>query len=129
MNVELEMKDFVKDFNGQSNKNEIFYRYNIDGVLVWFDQYIDSGHIYAVTVRTPDWIRENFQFYVYDGSQHDYYYPEFVEINTKHERLSVDQVDGYMNGLAYAQKLAQAIMEIFDTGKHMELYKLHHAEM
>ena len=104
----------------------VFYRYNIEGILVWFEQHMESGHIYTVTVRTLDWIKEDFQFYIQDGSQHDYYYPEFVEINTNHKRLTVEQVDGYVNGLMYVKRIAEAIMEIFNNGEHMELYKLHH---
>ena len=122
MKAVLELK---KERDGES----IFYRYNVEGTLVWFEQYMESGHIYAVGVSTLDWIAENFQFYVQDGSQHDYYYPEFVEINTNHERLSVDQVDGYVNILMYVKKIAEAIMDIFASGEHMELYKLHHQKM
>ena len=122
MKAVLELK---KERVGES----IFYRYKIEGNLVWFEQRIDSGHIYGVTVRTLDWIRENFQFYVQDGSQHDHYYPESVEINTNHERLTVDQVERYINGLLYAQKIARAIMDIFESSEHMGLYKLHHPEM
>ena len=122
MKAVLELK---KERVGES----VFYRYNIEGNSVWFEQYIDNGHIYSVTVRTLDWIRENFQFYVHDGSQHDYYYPELVEINIKNESLGVNQVDGYVNGLLYAKQIAGAIMDIFKSGEHMELYKLHHTDM
>ena len=121
MKAVLELK---KERVGES----VFYRYNIEGNLVWFEQYIDNGHIYGVTVRTPDWIRENFQFYVQDGSQHDYYYPEFVEISTNNKSLTVDQVEGYVNSLLYAKNIAEAIMDIFKSGEHMELYKKLHKE-
>lgn len=107
----------------------IFYRYNIEGTLVWFEQYMENGHIYTVAVRTLDWIQDNFQFYVQDGSQHNYYYPKFVEIDTKHERLTVEQVDRYINGLMYVRKIAEAIMGIFESEEHMELYKMHHKDM
>ena len=117
--------ELTKERAGES----VFYRYNIEGNLVWFEQYIDSGHIYSVTVRALDWIAENFRFYVQDGSRHDYYYPEFVEINTRQEWLTADQVEGYVNGLMYAKEIAEAIMDIFKRGEHMELYKLHHQEM
>lgn len=104
----------------------IFYRYNIDGTLVWFEQYKNSGHIYTVSVRPGDEINDDFRFYVQDGSRYDYYYPEFVEIHTNHERLNVDQVDDYVNGILYAKEVAKVIMEIFDNGMHKELYvKLH----
>lgn len=122
MKAVLELK---KERVGES----VFYRYNIEGNLVWFEQYVGNGHIYTVNVRTLDWIREDFQFYVQDGSQHDYYYPKFVEIGTYHERLTVDQVEGYINGLLYAQKIAKAIMDIFNSDEHIGLYKLYHQEM
>ena len=122
MKAVLELK---KERGGES----VFYRYNIEGTLVWFEQYMENGHIYTVNVCALDWIEENFHFYVHDGSRHDYYYPELVEINTNHERLTVDQVDGYVNGLMYVKRIAEAIMDIFDSGEHMELYKLHHPEM
>ena len=122
MKAVLELK---KEIVGE----RVFYRYNIEGTLVWFDQYVEDGHIYTVAVRTLDWIKENFQFYVQDGSQHDYYYPEFVEINTCHERLAVDQVERYVSGLMYAKQVAEAIMDIFNSDEHMGLYKAHHTEM
>lgn len=101
---------------------EIFYRYNVNGTLVWFSQYTESGNIYTVSVSAADDIKEDFRFYVVDGSQHEYYYPEFVEINTNHERLTVDKVDEYISGLMYAKNVAMAIMEIFESGEHKELY-------
>lgn len=113
----------------KENEDNIFYRYNIDGTLVWFDQYCNSGHIYTVYVRPGDEITEEFEFYVQGSSRVAYDYPEFIEINTNHERLTVDQVDGYVSGLMYAKKIAEAIMDIFKSGEHIELYKMHHTEM
>ena len=101
----------VLELKKERTDESVFYRYNIEGNLVWFEQYMDSGNIYTVAVRTLDWIDEHFQFYVQDGSQHDYYYPEFVEINLKHKSLTVDQVDGYVNCLVYAKRIAEAIMK------------------
>ena len=119
----------VLELKKEKVDESIFYRYNVEGTLVWFEQYVANGHIYTVTVRTLDWIGENFQFYVQDGSMHEHYYPEFVEINISHKELTVGQIDGYVNGLMYAKKVAQAIMDIFESGEHIELYKLHHNEM
>lgn len=119
----------VLELKKERNDGSVFYRYNAEGTLVWFDQYVENGHIYTVAVRALDWIAENFTFYVQDGSRRDYYYPEFVEINTQHERLTVDQVEGYVNGLMYVKQVAEAIMGIFENGEHMELYKLHHKDM
>lgn len=119
----------VLELKKERTDGSVFYRYNIEGTLVWFEQYMENGHIYTVTVRTLDWIKENFRFYVQDGSMHDHYYPEFVEINISNKELTVGQVDGYVNGLMYVKKVAEAIMDIFNSGEHMELYKSHHTEM
>lgn len=109
--------------------DSIFYRYNIDGTQVWFEQYQSNGHIYTVTVRPGDEIKGDFSFYAQDGSRTEHYYPEFVEINTNHETLTVDQVDEYISKLSYAKKIAEAIMDIFDYGEHIELYNRLHKEM
>lgn len=107
------------------DEGDIFYRYNIDGTLVWFSQYQSNGHIYMVSVR-PNEELENIEFYVQDGSNHDVYYPEWVEISACHEKLTVDSVDGYINELKYAKETAKAIMGIFENGVHKECYeKLH----
>lgn len=111
------------------DEGDIFHRYNIDGTQVWFVQYQDSGNIYTVSVRAGDEIKEDFRFYVQDGSHNERYYPEYIEINTNHERLTIGQVDDYVSGLLYAKKIAKAIMELFENGEHIELYKLHHKEM
>ncbi len=117
----------VLELKKERGKDSIFYRYNIDGTLVWFEQYY-NGHIYFVSVRPSDEI-EDVEFYVNDGSSHDIYYPEWVEINIHHERLTVDQIDGYIIGLQYAKRVAEAIMNIFDNGEHMELYESCHKKM
>ena len=113
----------------KEREDSIFYRYNIYGTLVWFEQYKENGHIYTVAVTPGDTIKEEVAFYVHDGSRHDYYYPEFVEISVHHKELTVGQVDGYVSCLVYAKMVAEAIMEIFESDEHIELYKLHHKEM
>ena len=111
----------------KEREDSIFYKYNIYGTLVWFEQHKENGHIYTVSVASGDTIKEECAFYVQDGSRTDYYYPVFVEINTHHKELTVDQVDGYVSALVYAKMVAKAIMEIFESGEHKELYdKFHH---
>ena len=107
------------------DEGDIFYRYNIDGTLVWFSQHQSNGHIYTVTVR-PNEELENIEFYVQDDSYCDVYYPKWVEISTHHETLNVDSVDDYINELRYAKETAQAIMDIFESGVHKEHYDKFH---
>lgn len=118
----------ILELKKERDEGSIFYRYNIDGTLVWFEQYQDSGHIYMVTIGLGDEVEEDFGFYVCDGSQNDHYYPEYIEICTIHKRLTVDQVDEYVNELLYIQKIAKAIMEIFELDEHKKLYEHFHKE-
>lgn len=112
----------------KTREDSIFYRYNIDGTLVWFEQYKENGHIYTVSVTSGDEIKERFRFYVQDGAHTEHYYPVFVKIETNHEGLTVDQVDGYVSDLVYAKMVAKAIMEIFESGEHKDLYEQFHKE-
>lgn len=121
MKAILEFKDEQKD--------STFYKYNIDGTLVWFDQHADSGHIFTVLVASSAKLADMFKFYVKDGSRSKYYYPICVEIIANSEALTIDQVDWYVSKLVYAKMVAEAIMEIFESDEHIKLYKLHHTEM
>jgi hypothetical protein len=113
----------------KEREDSVFYRYNICGTLVWFDQYRDSGHIYTVSVSAADEINKCVKFYVQDGSRNDYYYPTFVEIDTRSKTLTVDQVDEYAGAIVCAKMVANAIMNIFESGEHKEYYNSHHKEM
>lgn len=105
----------------------IFYRYNVDGVLVWFAQYSD-GDIYSVSIR-PNEELQSIDFYIHDGSAREVYYPEWVEISTCHEKLNVDSVDDYVEKLKYAKKVAMVIEDIFNRGVHKECYEEFHKEV
>ena len=113
----------------EQKQNCIFYRYNIDDTLVWFEQYQNSGNIYMVYVRPGGDIETDFQFNVKGCSEDDYYYPKFVEIHTYHEILNVDQTDEYINKLKHAKSVVEAIMQIFENGVHKELYESLHNKM
>jgi hypothetical protein len=111
----------ILELTKERDEGDIFYRYNIDGTLVWFSQYQQNGNIYTVSVR-PSKKLEDFEFYVQDDSRKEKYYPEYVEINTSHERLTVEQIDGYVSALKYAKEIAEAIIGIFESGVHKECY-------
>ena len=121
MKVILELK--------KERDDSIFYRYDICGTRVWFEQYRDSGHIYTASVDADNETDKYVRFYVQDGSRNDYYYPTHVEIDTRSKTLTVDQVDEYASKLVYAKMVAKAIMSIFENGEHKECYNSHHKEM
>jgi hypothetical protein len=109
--------------------DSIFYRYNIDGTLVWFEQYKENGHIYIVWVQTCADLKDDFDFYLQDGSWDENCYPSHVEVNIHHRKLTVEQIDEYISGLLCAKRVAGAIMEIFERSEHKELYESFHAKM
>ena len=116
----------ILELKKERDEGSIFYRYNISGTQVWFEQYQDSGNIYMTHVRLNDELAEDFKFYVQDHSYNEEYYPESIEINTNHERMTVDHVEGYIDRLRAAKEAAIAIMEIFESGIHKELYEHYH---
>ena len=115
----------VLELKKTRDEGDIFYRYNVNGTLVWFSQYQDSGHIYSVIVR-PSVELEGIKFYVQDGSMHDVFYPEWVEISVEHARLNVDQVDEHISKLKFAKEVAEVIENIFNCPEHIDLYKEFH---
>ena len=110
-----------------NREGDIFYRYNISDTIVWFEQYQNSGHIYTVSVR-PSVELEGIKFYVQDGSKHEVYYPEWVEIDVEHTELNADQVDEYISKLKLAKEVAKVIEDIFNCPEHIDLYKEFHKQ-
>ena len=115
----------VLELKKASDRNDIFYRYNVSGTLVWFSQNQQNGCIYSVCVR-PSRELDCMAFYVQDGSRHNVYYPEWVEISVDHTRLNADQVDEYISKLKFAKEVAKAIEDIFNSPEHIDLYKEFH---
>lgn len=111
----------VLELTKTRDEGDIFYRYNIDGTLVWFSQYQSNGHIYIVAVRPNDEL-EGIKFYVQDGSSYEVYYPQYVKIDVSHEEFNVDSIDDYIEKLKYAKEVAKAIEDIFNSGVHKECY-------
>lgn len=101
--------------------NEIFYRYEIDGAIIWFGQCKKTGNIYTVGVTLPEKIKNFFEVYIRDDSCSDIYYPLYAEIRV-HETLAMDDVDAYIKNLEYVKDLCEAIMSIFSMEKHKSLY-------
>lgn len=115
LNIVCELK---KPFDDELNDKETFYRYNIDGVCVWFTQRTDSGNIYSVGIRVNERLSD-IEFYIEDGSRHDNYYPENVYIYV-HKRLFIEQMDDYIELLKYAKEMSEAIMSIFSLEEHIK---------
>lgn len=115
----------VLELKKAGDRNDIFYRYNVSGTLVWFSQNQNNGCIYSVSVRLSREL-DGMEFYVQDGSRHDVYYPEWVEISVDHTRLNTDQVDEHISKLKFAKEVAKVIENIFESPEHKGLYEEFH---
>jgi hypothetical protein len=104
-------------------ENEIFYRYEVDGAVVWFAQDKMSGNIYTVGITPPEKLKNIFEMYIREDSQNDSYYPMFIEIRV-HETLALDDVDAYIEKLEYAKELCHAIMSIFQNNDNFPHWNL-----
>jgi hypothetical protein len=121
MNIELEMKDFVTEWNSEINKNEIFYRYNIDGNLVWFSQMQDSGNIYSVSVRLNKNLTKYFEVWVRCDDD-ILFYPNDITIEINHAYIKQEDVDRIVSDIHYIDRLCDMIMSIFKMKEHYDLW-------
>lgn len=107
------------------DEGDIFYRYDIDGTKVWFEQYQSNGHICSVSIR-PNEELEDFDFYVDDNFEDCY--PMGVYVHIGNTRLTMEQVDEFVGKVQYAKQVIQAVEGIFESGIHRECYEKHHKE-
>lgn len=121
MKIVLEMKQFCKDFHGQINKDDMFYKYNIDGNLIWFSQNQSNGNIYTVYVRLRECLDENFDVWVH-CEDNRLFYPDDVIIEVNHLRLKQVEVEKIVSDINYINKLCDMIMSIFKSEEHYALW-------
>ena len=124
MNIMLEMKQFCKDFHGNLDKEDMFYKYNIDGNLIWFSQNQNNGNIYTVYVRLKECIDEYFDVWVH-CEDNKLFYPYNVIIEVNHLRIKPSEVEEVVHGMNYVNKLCHMIMSIFKLEEHYSLWSKH----
>lgn len=118
----------ILELTKENEGDDIFYRYNIDGTKVWFMQQQDNGNIYTVSIRPGDEFDDIVEFYMQDDYHSDVYYPLGIEICTR-QRLTLKQMDEYIDLMQHTKEVATAIMNIFESGIHKECYDKFHKEM
>lgn len=125
MDIKLETKQFTEHWSGEVDYNEVFYRYNIDGNLVWFSQMQDSGNIYSISVKLGDDIDKYFKVWVRCDDD-TIFYPDDIEIDIKHSCLKMEEVGRMVVNIHYIDKLCELIMLIFKKDEHYGLWCKHH---
>lgn len=127
MNIELETKQFMERWTGEIDNNEVFYRYNIDGNLVWFTQMQDSGNIYSVSVKLNDSPDKYFKVWV-KCDDNKIFYPNDIEIEMKHSYIKPEDIGRVISDMHYIDNLCNMIMMIFKLYEHHSLWYEHHKD-
>ena len=128
MEIILETKQFILDLDGKPDENELFYRYNIDGNLVWFSQEQRSGNIYSVSVRLTEDLEECFDVWVHHDNDWLSFYPNDITIVIKRAKIKIEDIDKVVANMHYINKLCDVIMSIFKTKEHYALWYKHHKD-
>lgn len=106
----------VLEFNKSNENDSIFYRYNVGGAKVWFDQHIKTGHIYTVYVSLPDSLKE-FQVYV-ECDADKLFFPIKVHMQSNCLRGESDDLLKYAEQLIQLKAIMDAINAMFASGSH-----------
>lgn len=101
-----------------------FYRYDIDGTKVWFDQYIDTGHIYAVYVKLNPKYFSGYSIYV---ECTDECFPIDIRISMDHQDFHIDNVKDIIAQLSMLTNIAETIDALFKDSEHHDLWVAKHA--
>ena len=125
MEIKLETKQPTEDWRGGIDENDVFYRYNIDGNLIWFSQKQDNGNIYSVSVALKNISNKYFDVWV-KCDDNKIFYPNNIEIEMKHSHFETEDVSRIVADIHYVDKLCNMIMSIFKTEEHYDLWYEHH---
>ena len=126
MEIILETKQSILDLDGKPDENELFYRYNIDGNLVWFAQEQKSGNIYSVSVRLTEDLEEYFDVWVSHNDSRLLFYPNDITIVIKRAKIKTEDIGKVITNINYINRLCDMIMSIFKTKEHYDLWYEHH---
>lgn len=121
MEIKLETKQPVIDLDGKPDENDVFYRYNIDGNLVWFSQVQDRGNIYSVSVRLTENLNEYFDVWVSRNNDMPFY-PNDITIEIKRTKIKTEDVGRVVANIHYVNNLCDMIMSIFKMEEHYGLW-------
>ena len=127
MEIILETKQYIKNWDNTIDKNDVFYRYNINGNLVWFSQHQDNGNIYSVNVRLNDYLNEYFNIWVL-CDDNKLFYPNDITIEMKHSNIKQEDVSRIVSDINYINRVCDMIMSIFKTKEHYALWYKHHKD-
>ena len=122
MDIRLELRKVIYEPNEST-----FYRYNIDGNLVWFSQGYE-GNIYAVYIRLNENITKYFDVWVH-CEDNRLFYPDDITIEIRHSRINQNEVGRVVSDINYINRLCDKVMSIFRMEEHYALWYEHHKDI
>lgn len=122
MDIRLELRKVIYEPNEST-----FYRYNIDGNLVWFSQGYE-GNIYVVYIRLNENITKYFDVWVH-CEDNRLFYPDDITIEIRHSRINQNEVSRVVSDINYINRLCDKVMSIFRMEEHYDLWYKHHKDI
>ena len=102
-----------------------FYRYDIDGTKVWFEQHLDTGHIYAVYVSLNSTYFSGYDIYV-ECDANELFYPIDIKISMNHREFHIDNVKRIISQLSMLANIVETIDALFKDSEHHDLWVAKH---
>lgn len=102
-----------------------FYRYDIDGTKVWFEQHLDTGHIYAVYVSLNPTYFSGYDIYV-ECDANELFYPVDIKISMNHREFHIDNVKRIISQLSMLANIVETIDALFKDSEHHDLWVAKH---
>lgn len=125
MDIRLELRKVITEPYAST-----FYRYNINGNLVWFDQDQREGNIYAVYIRLNEDFGINKYFDVWIHCEDNrLFYPDDITIEIKSSRIKQEDVGRIVSDINYISRLCDKVMSIFRMEEHYDLWYKHHKDI
>jgi len=99
------------------------YVYDINGIKLRFDQNT-SGTISFVSVESNEKLKEaGLKIYVECNETIDIFYPQYTEVKLSRNYIKASNIDKHIIDMQYAKQICDAIMYIFNMGKHRKPYE------
>lgn len=117
-------KEYLKD-------KTIFYRYEIDGYQVWFEQHQDNGKdnrrqncvgcIFQISIAPLK--DEGLKLNIYERVGSNKGWPNYYEYEQNHWRLKLEDMDVHIKSVKRAKLVLASIKHYLENSFHYELFQ------
>ena len=120
-------------YTKQTEHDAIFYRYEIGGYQVWFEQYQDNGKdsrhqncvgcIFQVSIAPLNRDNDLPKLNIYESIGNNNGWPNMYEYEHKDHRLQLEDMDDYIKRIKRAKLVLASIKHYLENSFHGELFK------